>query len=106
MDNKGITKKQFRAQMVMYCIYLLMAAVWTYMGISDGSLFMAILGGLYFVFVVVALVLLVRQRKLHTVENPEVDKQMVKGMKGSAIMLGILALGFLLAFGLAAIFKH
>lgn len=105
MDNKGITKKQFRTQLIIYCLYLLLSVSWIGMGVDDGSKLMIILGSLYGAFVVGAIIALIIQRKRNPVENPELDKQMAQGMKGSGIMLGILAIGFLVAFGLAALFK-
>ena len=105
MDNKGITKKQFRTQLVLYCLYVLLSVSWIGMGVSDGSKLMIILGSLYGAFVIGAIIALIIQRKRNPVENTELDKQMAKGMKGAGIMLGILAIGFLIAFGLAAILK-
>lgn len=105
MDNKGITKKQFRTQLIIYCLYLLLSVSWIGMGVDDGSKLMIILGSLYGAFVIGAIIALIIQRKRNPVENPELDKQMAQGMKGSGIMLGILAIGFLIAFGLAAILK-
>lgn len=105
MENKGITKKQFRTQLIIYCLYLLLSVSWIGMGVDDGSKLMIILGSLYGAFVVGAIISLIIQRKRNPVENPELDKQMAQGMKGSGIMLGILAIGFLIAFGLAALFK-
>lgn len=105
MDNKGITKKQFRTQLIIYCLYLLLSVSWIGMGVDDGSKLMIILGSLYGAFVIGAIIALIIQRKRNPVENPELDKQIAQGMKGSGIMLGILAIGFLIAFGLAAILK-
>lgn len=105
MGNTGITKKQFRTQLVIYCVYVLLSVSWIGMGVDDGSKLMIILGSLYGVFVIGAIIALIIQRKRNPVENPELDKQMAQGMKGSGIMLGILAIGFLIAFGLAAILK-
>ncbi|MBP5301941.1 MAG: hypothetical protein J6Y88_01685 [Bacteroidales bacterium] len=105
MANKGITKKQFRLQLIIYCVYVLLSVSWIGMGVDDGSKLMIILGSLYGAFVIGAIIALIIQRKRNPVENPELDKQMAQGMKGGGIMLGILTIGFLIAFGLAAILK-
>lgn len=105
MENKGITKKQFRTTLILYCLYVLLGLNWMIMGIGDKSTLMIILGALYSAFVIGAIIVLLVQRKRNLVENPELDKQIAQGMKGSGMMLGILAIGFLIAFGLAAILK-
>ena len=47
--------------------------------------------------------------KRHPVEDPELDRKAVEnfktGTKGMALVLGIIAVGFMIAFGLAALLK-
>lgn len=107
--NKGLTKKQFQIQMVSLAIYMLLAVYWIVSGVRDDSVFLWILGAVYLAFIVAYSVYLIIQQKRHPVEDPELDRKAVEnfktGTKGMALVLAIITVGFMVAFGLAALLK-
>ena len=109
MEHKGLTKKQFQIQMVSLAVYMLLAVWWIVTGFGSESPFQWILGSVYLAFIVAYAVYLIIQHKKHPVEDPDLDRQAVEifktGSKGMAIVLAIIAVGFLVAFGLAALLK-
>ena len=109
MEQNGLTKKQFQIQMVTMAIYMLLAVYWIVSGLRSNSLFQWILGAVYLAFIAAYTVYLIIQRKRHPVEDPELDRQAVEsfktGTKGMAIVLAIIAVGFMIAFGLVALLK-
>ena len=109
MEQNGLTKKQFQIQMVTMAIYMLLAVYWIVSGLRSNSLFQWILGAVYLAFIVAYTVYLIIQRKRHPVEDPELDRQAVEnfktGTKGMAVVLAIIAVGFMIAFGLVALLK-
>jgi Ca2+/Na+ antiporter len=109
MKQNGLTKKQFQIQMVTMAIYMLLAVYWIVSGLRSNSLFQWILGAVYLAFIAAYTVYLIIQRKRHPVEDPELDRQAVEnfktGSKGMALVLAIIAVGFMIAFGLVALLK-
>lgn len=109
MKNKGLTKKQLRIQLAPFVLYILMGVMWVVMGINDGSRFILIAGAAYLAFSLISAASMVIQRKRHPIEDPELDATLTKnfktGLKGGGLVFGIIAIGFLIAFGLAALLK-
>lgn len=109
MEQKGLTKKQFQIQMVSMAFYTLMAVYWIVSGARSGDTFLWILGAVYLAFIIAYSVYLSIHYKRHPVEDPELDRKAVEnfktGTKGMALVLGIIAVGFMIAFGLAALLK-
>ncbi|MBQ9477863.1 MAG: hypothetical protein IJU63_08790 [Bacteroidales bacterium] len=105
MDKKGLTKKQFILQTASSYITLLMGVFYLVTGLQEkkpgmwipGIVLIAICLGLF-------LTLFIQWRR-HPVVDEELDRKLMRnfkeGMKGSAIVFGIIVLGFLLAIGLA-----
>ena len=106
MDNeqKGLTKKQFWISLFPTFIFLLMAVDWVAMGITDHSLWLCIFGFAYMALVVAYMVFLIIRRRRYPVENEEIDRLAVRTFKdgalGMGIVLGIIAIALLIAFGL------
>ena len=106
MDNeqKGLTKKQFWISLFPTFIFLLMAVDWVAMGITDHSLWLCIFGFAYMALVVAYMVFLIIRRRRYPVENEELDRLAVRTFKdgalGMGIVLGIIAIALLIAFGL------
>ena len=109
MEQKGLTKKQFQIQMVSLALYTLMAVYWIVSGAHSGDTFLWILGAVYLAFIIAYSVYLIIHYKRHPVEDPELDRKAVEnfktGTKGMALVLAIIAIGFMIAFGLAALLK-
>lgn len=109
MEQKGLTKKQFQIQMVSMALYMLLAVFWTVSGVMNESPFEWILGATYFTLVAAYAVYLIILRKKHPVEDPQLDKQAADNFKtaskGMGIVFAFITVGFLIAFGLAALFK-
>lgn len=104
MDKKGITRRQFWIQMVPTFFYVALGVLWIVDGIQDRKTVHWALGTLFLVLAIVMIVSLIIQRKRHPIEDAELDKQVTRnfkdGMKGMGIFYGLIALAFLLAFGL------
>ena len=61
--------------------------------------------GILFILLSLGLICsLVIQRRRHPIEDEEVDKEVSSGLKAGGLALLLLAAGFLIAFGLAALF--
>ena len=109
MAQKGLTKKQLLIQLAPFILYILLAVFWTIDGFIEKSKFMMIAGPLYLAFTVFGIIYLVLQYRRNPVVDDELDakemKKFKEGMKGVGIVYGILAAGFIIAFGLAAILK-
>ena len=111
MENKqkGLTKKQFWISIFPTFIFLLMAADWVVMGFADHSLWLCIVGFLYMAFVVAFMVFLIIRRRRYPVENEELDRLAVRTFKdgalGMGIVLGIIAIALLIAFGIVFLLK-
>ena len=109
MEQKGLTKKQFQIQMVSMALYTLLAVYWIVSGAHSGDTFQWILGAVYLAFIIAYSVYLIIHYKRHPVEDPELDRKAVEnfktGTKGMALVLAIIAIGFMIAFGLAALLK-
>ena len=107
MEQKGLTKKQFQIQMANMALYALLALYWTVSGVCHNRTFEWIFGAAYLAFIVAYIVYLVIQRKKHPVEDPELDRQVVENFKtstkGMAIVFAFIAVGFLIAIGLASL---
>lgn len=109
MEQKGLTRKQFWVQMTPVFFYLAMGVSWLIMGIEERKPLVWIAGLAYLVFVIGMAVSLIIRRKRHPIEDEEGDRQAVGALKdgalGMGIVMGIITVGFLLAFALAAILR-
>lgn len=109
MDQKGITKKQFWIQMFPAVFYLLLAGFWIISGIVEGEAIHWAFGAVFLVLALILVVSLIIQRKRHLIDDAQLDEQAThnfkESMKGMGIVYGIIAFGFLIAFGIAALFK-
>lgn len=107
MEQKGITKKQFILQTASTYINLLLGVYWIVTGIQEHRPFTWISG---IVFIGLSLALIISmyiQWRRHPVVDEELDRQITRdlkeNMKGMGIFFGVIAFGFLLAFGLVLI---
>lgn len=111
MDNeqKGLTKKQFWIFLFPTFIFLLMAADWVVMGFTDHRLWLCIVGFVYMAVVIAMMVLLILRRRRYPIENEELDRLAVRSFKdgalGMGIVVGIITIALLLAFGLVFLLK-
>ena len=109
MEQKGLTKKQFWVQMTPMFFYLAMGASWLIMGIEEQKPVLWISGIAYLLFVIGMAVSLIIRRVRHPIEDEEGDRQAVGALKdgalGMGIVMGIITVGFLLAFALAAVLR-
>lgn len=109
MGQKGLTKKQFWVQMTPVFFYLAMGVSWLIMGIEERKPFVWIAGLAYLLFVIGMAVSLIIRRMRHPIEDEEGDKQAVGALKdgalGMGIVVAIITVGFLLAFGLVSLLK-
>ncbi len=109
MEQKGLTKKQFWVQMAPFFLYAVMGIYWLIIGIVEGKTLHWVFGAVYLALVVAIIVTQVIKRRKHPVEDPELDEQVMTnfkdGMKGMGIVMGFITVGFLIAFGLAALLK-
>lgn len=108
MENKGITKKQFRIQSFSSYFNLVLGLIWIWIGIDSNQPFEWILGIVFILLSAGSILSLYLQWKRHPVVDEELDRQATQnfkeGMKGMAITIGIIIIGFLLAFGLVRLF--
>lgn len=74
------------------------------MGIDSHRNDFLIMGILFILLSLGLICSLVIQRRRHPVEDEEVDKEVSSGLKAGGLALLLLAAGFLIAFGLAALF--
>lgn len=105
MEKKGMTKKQLRVQLISPVMNIVLGTMWLVEGIRTGKTALWLFGILFIALAVGMIVSLVITRKRHPIEDAEIDKQATEGLKAGGIVLGILAVCFLFAFGLAAILK-
>ena len=109
MEQKGLTKNQFRIQMGMVAFWELYALYWLVTGILEKSTFKWIMGAVFCLLYIVYAVYLIIERKRHPLENPQLDKQAADdfktGLKGMGIVFAFITVGFLIAIGLAAALK-
>lgn len=107
MEKKGLTKKQFWVQMAPTFFYLALAVDWLVMSIEEHKIWMIVFTVAYLVLVIAMIVSLIIRRKRHPIEDEEADRQAVGALKdgalGMGIVVGIITVGFLLAFGIAAL---
>lgn len=110
MEQKGLTKKQFKIQLFLSFYFVLFSAYWIITGIVEKNAVNWGFGAFMLVLFTIQVVMLVFQRKRHPIEDPQVDEQVTRnfkeGMQGAGIVLGILALGFLIAIGLAKLLNR
>jgi len=108
MGKKGMTKKQLKINLVPAAFYVLLSIYWIIVGCLDDSPITLILGILFLVLSIVMAVTLFIQWKRNPIEDAEMDEQISRnfkeGMKGTGILYGIIAIGFIVAFTLVAIF--
>lgn len=109
MEQKGLTKKQFWVQMTPIFFYLAMGISWLIMGLEERKPILWISGIVYLAFVIGMAVWLIIKRKRHPITDEEGDKQAVGALKdgalGMGIVVAIITVGFLLAFGLVYLLK-
>jgi len=89
--------------------YLGLAAIWLSDGIERHQIWLVVAGIAYLLLVIAMVISLIVKRKRHPIEDPEADRQTVGALKdgalGMGIFMGIITVGFLLAFGLATMLK-
>lgn len=109
MAQKGLTKKQFWIQMAMVAFWELYAVWWVVNGIMQKSTAYWIMGAVLGLLYLVYAGYLIYQRRRYPLNDEELDKQVGEnfksGMTGMGITFGIITVGFLIAFGLAALLK-
>ena len=109
MDNNGITKKQFWIEMVSSVFNFLMGIYWIVWGIVSRKAVVWIFGIIFFALASALVISLVIRLKHHRIEDPKLDEEATQnfrdGLKGSGIVIGLLVFFFLVAFGLAALFR-
>lgn len=109
MEQKGLTKKQFWVQMTPNFFYAGLAAVWLCDGIERRQIWLVVAGIAYLLLVIAMVVSLIIRRKRYPIEDEDADRQATKALKDGAVgmgdVMGIITVGFLLAFGLATILK-
>ena len=109
MAQKGLTKKQFWVQMTPMFFYLAMGVSWLVMGIEEGKPILWISGVVYLAFVIGMAVWLIIRRKRYPITDEEGDRQAVGALKdgalGMGIVVAIITVGVLLAFGLVSLLK-
>ena len=108
MEQKGITRKQFWIQMISPLINLALGVMWLIMGINgDGEyhLLSLIIGPLFIVLSVIMICSLIVQRRRHPIEDAVVDKEATEGLKAGGLALLLLIIGFLIAIGMALLYK-
>ena len=109
MEQKGLTKKQFWVQMTPNFFYAGLAAMWLSDGIERHKIGLVVAGIAYLLLVIAMVVSLIVRRKRYPIEDEEADRQATKAMKdgavGMGVFMGLITVGFLLAFGLASMLK-
>lgn len=109
MDDKGITKRQFWIQMTSAGFNVLLGIYWIVWGIVSKESYMWIFGIIFLILAAMMAVSLIIRLKHHRVENPRLDEEATQnfkdGLKGSGIVIGIIFIFFLFAFGLVALLK-
>ena len=103
MAQKGISRKQFVVQIILGAIYIAVGAIFLISGISDTSIL--ICGTIEVVLALIMIVGFSMQRKRHPIEDPDADRKATEGLKSAGILFAILAVGLLVAFGLAFILR-
>ena len=90
-------------------IYLPLAVIWLEDGIENHRIGLIVTGIVYLLLVLTMVVSLIIKRKRYPIEDEEADRLATKAMKdgamGMGIFMGIITVGFLLAFGLAVMLK-
>ena len=109
MEKKGLTKKQFWMQMTPNIFFLPLGVNWLLEGISLKKPIVWIAAILYLAVVLGLIAYLIVYRKKYPVEDIKMDEEITKsfkdGMKGIAIVFGIITLGLLISFALIALLK-
>ncbi len=109
MDDKGITKRQFWIQMTSAGFNVLLGIYWIVWGIVSKESYMWIFGIIFLILAAMMAVSLIIRLKHHRIENPKLDEEATQnlkdGLKGSGIVIGIIFIFFLFAFGLVALLK-
>ncbi|MBR5174811.1 MAG: hypothetical protein IKW89_02645 [Bacteroidales bacterium] len=109
MEQKGLTKKQFWIQLTPVIFYTPLAVIWMIEGIRMHRVLILIASIAYFVLIIWMVVSLIIRRKRYPIEDEESDRQAVGAFKdgamGMGIVMAIITVGFLLAFGLATLLK-
>lgn len=103
MDQKGVTKNQFLLQASSCIINMLLGVFWLVRGIQEQRTAYWILGLVFIATTLAILIALFIQFRHHPLVYEELDGQIVKNTKGMGLFVGLVALGFLLAFGMVVL---
>ena len=106
MENKGLTKKQFRVRMMPHLFNCILGAFWIIWGVSTNNVVYWVIGACFIVLAICILVSLVLERKRHPIEDAELDKEADESIKSGLLGLGFLAGVVLLVVGMIALFTH
>ena len=105
MKHTPITAKQAKAQIVSAIPQCLMGLLWIIMGIDDHKPIIWVLGIVYLLLQGVLLCYTFWVRKHYPLEDAKVDQILEENMKagrtGGLIIMTVITVGFLIAFGLA-----
>ena len=94
--------------MISPIINLALGVMWLVVGLSgdvDYYILSLILGPLFILLSVGMICYLIILRKRHPIEDASVDREMTEGLKAGGFALMLLALGFVLAIGMALLFR-
>lgn len=107
MEQRGITRKQFRVQIISPIINLVLGVMWLVMGLrgEEDAIFSIVIGSLFIVLSIVLICSLIAQRRRHPIEDAAVDKEVTDGLKAGGIALLLIVLGFLIAIGLVLLLR-
>ncbi|MBQ3880883.1 MAG: hypothetical protein IJL91_02735 [Bacteroidales bacterium] len=109
MKHQRITPKQAKYNCISFGFYTLMGIYWLVTGILDKKIFLWVMGGLFTLLNLGVIIYTIWQLKHYPLEDPVADAQIEQnaktGMTGMAIVMGIIAVSFLVAFGLAYLLK-
>ena len=95
MEQKGLTKKQFKIQLFLSFYFVLFSAYWIITGIVEKNAVNWGFGAFMLVLSTIQVVMLVFQRKRHPIDDAHLDEQVTRdckdSVKGMGIVFGILA---------------
>jgi len=110
MKHERITARQAKNQIWMFASYSFLGIFWIWTGIEDKSVFLTVAGSVFILLSVGMIFYTLWQRKHFPVEDPALDAQIDENIKttstGFAVVMGMILLGFIVAFGLALLLRH
>ena len=105
MKHTPITAKQVKAQLVSAIPHCLLGILWLIMGFTDHKPVIWVLGLLYLLLQIGLLGYTFWVRKHYPLEDPKADQVLEENMKagrtGGLIIMAVITVSFLIAFGLA-----